>query len=197
MSNILGTNISSPIVPFTTSDTYPTHYAIYGEGGWKSVNARSDRDAIPAARLENGSVVYVVADALAYVYNGSSWSPLVTSTFYSNTSDASAMTRSDVALTPASISPLISSVQTNISSIQSTTVSAGNGLSGGGNLSSNITLTAATASSDDANAATRTDVLLTPESINVIVDDLYSSIIMNAVGLIQLQTMFVNRLAFQ
>ena len=32
MSELRGTNISAPIVPFTDLDKYPTHQAIYGKG---------------------------------------------------------------------------------------------------------------------------------------------------------------------
>ena len=37
MSNIKGTNVASPIVPFTTGDTYATHEAKYGKGGFRTV----------------------------------------------------------------------------------------------------------------------------------------------------------------
>ena len=37
MSNIKGTNVASPIVPFTTDDTYATHEAKYGKGGFRTV----------------------------------------------------------------------------------------------------------------------------------------------------------------
>lgn len=37
MANINGTNLAAPIVPFTTNDTFPTHYAKYGKGGYRTV----------------------------------------------------------------------------------------------------------------------------------------------------------------
>ena len=71
MSDIIGTNISSPIVPFTDSDIFPTHFAKYGNGGLMSVNTLVERDAIPAERREQGMFVYVInTDKLYYLKNG-------------------------------------------------------------------------------------------------------------------------------
>ena len=66
MSNIAGTNLAAAIAPFTTEDTYPTHYAEYGKGGWHSVATLSDRDAIPVQRRETGMVVFVQAENIPY-----------------------------------------------------------------------------------------------------------------------------------
>jgi len=75
MSNILGTNVSSPIVPFTTADTFPTHCAEYGKGGFRSVATIADRDAIPEDRREIGMFVLVLDDGNGnnklYIYRGS------------------------------------------------------------------------------------------------------------------------------
>lgn len=57
--NKKGTNISAPIVPYTDRDTYPTHEAIYGKGGWKSVRTVEDLKAIPEGRLEDGCIVRI------------------------------------------------------------------------------------------------------------------------------------------
>ena len=70
MENLAGTNLAAGIVPFTEADTFPTHSAEYGRGGWRSVPTIEDRAAIPAARAEVGMVVYVVEDSIAYVYIG-------------------------------------------------------------------------------------------------------------------------------
>ena len=78
-TNIPGTNVASAIVPFTTDDQFATHYAKYGNGGWKSVATIADRDAIPTARLEDGTVAYVVETSLAYIYLNGSWQVFVTS----------------------------------------------------------------------------------------------------------------------
>lgn len=58
--NKKGINVSAPIVPYTDQDTYPTHEAIYGKGGWKSVRTIEDLKAIPEGRLEDGCIVRVV-----------------------------------------------------------------------------------------------------------------------------------------
>lgn len=59
---IKGTNITSPIVPFTSSDNYPTHLAEFGKGGFRCVNTISDLEGISEERLEDGMVVYVRQD---------------------------------------------------------------------------------------------------------------------------------------
>lgn len=59
MSDLLGTNIATGIVPFTTEDTFPTHYSQYGKGGWKQVATVAERDAISIERRELGMAVYV------------------------------------------------------------------------------------------------------------------------------------------
>ncbi|MEO0075010.1 MAG: hypothetical protein ABIK31_02745, partial [candidate division WOR-3 bacterium] len=60
--SIPGTNIIDSIVPFTNFDNYPTHLAIYGKGGWRTVNSIAERDAIPSERREEGMVVHVLND---------------------------------------------------------------------------------------------------------------------------------------
>lgn len=66
MSNLSGTNLSAPIVPFTTDDNYATHYAEYGKGGWHSVATIADRDTIPSQRKETGMVVFVQSENTPY-----------------------------------------------------------------------------------------------------------------------------------
>lgn len=66
MANIRGTNLSAAVVPFTTEDSYATHYAKYGNGGWRTVESYEDLNAITNDRLEQGMAVYV--NALAKVY---------------------------------------------------------------------------------------------------------------------------------
>ena len=53
-------NIPGSIAPYDSNDTYPTHSAIYGKGGWKSVENIEDLLSIPKDRLENGCIVRVV-----------------------------------------------------------------------------------------------------------------------------------------
>ena len=59
MSQIPGTVIGSSVVPSDTADTYATHQATYGLGGWRSVADTAARDAIPSDRREEGMIVYV------------------------------------------------------------------------------------------------------------------------------------------
>lgn len=58
-NNLKGTVLYSGIVPTNTSDVYPTHSAIYGMGGYRSVKTIAERDAIPVERLEVGAKVLV------------------------------------------------------------------------------------------------------------------------------------------
>lgn len=73
MSNIAGTNIAAEVVPFTTEDQYPTHMALYGKGGWRSVQTLEERDALPVTRLEDGATVWVIATMQAFTYIEGEW----------------------------------------------------------------------------------------------------------------------------
>lgn len=73
MADIQGTNLSAGIAPFTTEDTYPTHYSEYGKGGWHEVNTIADRDNIPEARRANGMAVSVVENNKVYIYSKPNW----------------------------------------------------------------------------------------------------------------------------
>ena len=64
---IPGINFTGPVVPNLDNDTYPSHYAKYGKGGWKEVSTIQDRDAIPEPRLEVGMMVYVTSEAKGYI----------------------------------------------------------------------------------------------------------------------------------
>ena len=59
MADILGTNVAAAIVPFSTEDTFATHYAKYGNGGWREVSTIEEMNAISTARREEGMAVYV------------------------------------------------------------------------------------------------------------------------------------------
>lgn len=67
MSNNVGTVLLAPIIPNDTADEFPTHYAEYGKGGWRSVATTDERDAIPADRRESGMAVRVLADDITYI----------------------------------------------------------------------------------------------------------------------------------
>lgn len=78
MAVIKGTNVGSPVVPFDTADANPSHEALYGKGGYRTVATTVARDAIPAARREAGMLVYVTADQTIYTLAAdlTTWSPL-------------------------------------------------------------------------------------------------------------------------
>ncbi len=74
MSDILyGTNVSSPIVPFTSDDEFPTHDAKYGKGGFRAVATTAERDAITTYRKDPGMFVYVIEEQKLYVYRNNAW----------------------------------------------------------------------------------------------------------------------------
>lgn len=60
MSKLKGTNIASPIVPYTDSDIYPTHLSKYGKGGYRTAQNYEELTNIPEARLEEGMLVYLM-----------------------------------------------------------------------------------------------------------------------------------------
>ena len=70
MANINGTNLAAPVVPFTTDDTFPTHYAKYGKGGYRTVATITERDGIFTALREEGMEVYVVETSKKYALVG-------------------------------------------------------------------------------------------------------------------------------
>jgi hypothetical protein len=62
MTQIKGTNVLAPVVPFDTTDTHASHEARYGKGGYRSVADVTERDAIPQLRREAGMLVCVLTD---------------------------------------------------------------------------------------------------------------------------------------
>lgn len=73
VTNISGTNVAAPIAPFTSADNYPTHYAQYGKGGFRTVDTYGDLNKIPEPRLEEGMLVYVIEDKHAYQWIEGNW----------------------------------------------------------------------------------------------------------------------------
>jgi len=69
-TGIVGQNLIAPVVPFSTADVHPSHLALYGKGGLRTVADTTERDAIPAARREAGMLVWV-ASLAAYQQLGS------------------------------------------------------------------------------------------------------------------------------
>ena len=73
MAELKGTQVAAAIVPFTDLDTYATHDAEYGKGGFRSVDTNAKRDAIPADRKVKGMVVRVNDTGLHWTWTGSAW----------------------------------------------------------------------------------------------------------------------------
>lgn len=73
MTELKGTNVAAPVVPFTSDDKYATHDAAYGKGGFRSVNTIAERDAIPADRKTEGMVVRVQVEKKHYVWESNAW----------------------------------------------------------------------------------------------------------------------------
>lgn len=65
-NNLKGTVLYSGIVPTNIFDVYPTHSAIYGMGGFRSVRTIAERDSIPVERLEVGAKVLVSEQETGY-----------------------------------------------------------------------------------------------------------------------------------
>ena len=71
MSTFKGTTkISGPVSPTSPADTYASHMALYGQGGFRSVQTLTDRDDIPSLRREEGMKVYVIDLDLEYRLKG-------------------------------------------------------------------------------------------------------------------------------
>lgn len=57
----MGVNLPAPVVPYTTGDIYPSHLALYGKGGYRTVMDIYARNTLPWDRLEPFMLV-VTAD---------------------------------------------------------------------------------------------------------------------------------------
>lgn len=64
---IQGQRVTGPIVPSDTADTYPTHYDLYGSGGYRSVADELAKEAIPSARRTAGMMVHVRSSGAIYI----------------------------------------------------------------------------------------------------------------------------------
>jgi hypothetical protein len=69
MTQIKGTNVLAPVVPFDTTDTHASHEALYGKGGYRSVADAGERDGIPQLRREAGMLVWVIDAQKAWRLN--------------------------------------------------------------------------------------------------------------------------------
>ena len=77
--NYIGAVQPDTWVPALGNETFPTHIAMLGKGGWRSVESKDERDAIPSARREAGMSVYVSSEKKLYILN----SDLVTWSLFS------------------------------------------------------------------------------------------------------------------
>lgn len=59
---IKGVNLPGPAVPNTEGDRFPSHFAKYGKGGWRTVTNKAERDSIPFERLELHMIVSTSLD---------------------------------------------------------------------------------------------------------------------------------------
>ena len=72
-ADLFGTNVAAPLVPFTAADTYATHHAKYGKGGYRSVSNISERNGIPELRREEGMLVWVISEEKLYQLRNGYW----------------------------------------------------------------------------------------------------------------------------
>ena len=62
-----GIVVTDSIVTTSPADTYPTHDALYGKGGQRTVADTTARDAIPALRRAEGMLVYCQSNGTTYI----------------------------------------------------------------------------------------------------------------------------------
>ena len=60
------TVVTAPVAPSDALDTYPSHAALWGKGGLRTVATLGERDTIPTLRREAGMLVYVIDEAKYY-----------------------------------------------------------------------------------------------------------------------------------
>lgn len=68
-----GTLVTAPIDTPDSGDRFPTGYANKQAGGHHQVATRAERDAIPAERLVEGMLCYVIADGCAWRWLSGVW----------------------------------------------------------------------------------------------------------------------------
>jgi len=61
------TPITAPVAPTSAGDTYASHIAEYGKGGYQSVADTTARNAITTDRRTAGMCVYCRTEGLAYI----------------------------------------------------------------------------------------------------------------------------------
>lgn len=68
-----GTMILGPVSTVDPGDTYPTHWAEFGKGGWRSAGNWTELNAIPADRIENGMSVWQVDSNRWFIRISGAW----------------------------------------------------------------------------------------------------------------------------
>lgn len=74
-----GTVVSAPVVPATDQDTYPSHIANYGKGGYVQYQYSTQMRSRSAFRNQSGMVAYVKENDTEYRWSGTTWVPKPTS----------------------------------------------------------------------------------------------------------------------
>jgi hypothetical protein len=74
MPNNSGTLVAAPIMPFSPSDIFPTHYTNLGAGGWHQAADVPTMNAIPSGLLVDGMPCWVTSTQTLYQYNASTTS---------------------------------------------------------------------------------------------------------------------------
>ncbi len=62
-----GVVVTGFISPTDSADIYPTHDALYGKDGYRSVVDLTERNSIPALRRKYGMLVFVQANTTTYL----------------------------------------------------------------------------------------------------------------------------------
>lgn len=65
-SRLPGYRVTDTVVPMFDTDTYPTHEAKYGKGGFRTVATTNDRDSILTTYREAGMMVFVTNQSKTY-----------------------------------------------------------------------------------------------------------------------------------
>jgi hypothetical protein len=65
--------VTGPIAPTSLGDTYPSHEAIFGLGGLRTVAAPTGLNAIPDARREQGMIAFTQSDGNYWQLNAGPW----------------------------------------------------------------------------------------------------------------------------
>lgn len=128
MADLKGTQVAAAIVPFTDLDTYATHDAEYGKGGFRSVDTNAKRDAIPAARKVKGMVVRVNDTGLHWTWTGSAWVEWIPKG--SMIVDAALSTTSQNPVQNKVITNRINTIEDDALALQNAIIELGNAVSG-------------------------------------------------------------------